>query len=60
MADAITGLIGAVVMVGYIYLIADKLNELPLWICAIAGLALMAYAFWIDAWRPWLLRNNSK
>ena len=59
MADAITGLIGAVLVIGYMYLIADKLDELPLWICTAIGLALMLYAFWIDAWRP-LLKRESK
>jgi hypothetical protein len=58
MADAITGLIGAILTIGYIYLIADKLDALPLWICAVIGLALMVYAFWCDAWRPWLMRNQ--
>jgi hypothetical protein len=52
MADAITGLIGAIIMTGYIFLIAAKLAAPPLWICAVAGLALMLWGFWIDDWRP--------
>jgi hypothetical protein len=59
MADAITGLIGAAIMIGYMLLIAAKLNELPLWICVIIGLAVMLCAFWVDAWRPWLARNSN-
>ena len=60
MGDAISGVIGAVIMGGYMYLIADKLNELPLWICVVFGLALMLYAFWVDDWRPWLMRNQDQ
>jgi CDP-diglyceride synthetase len=59
MADAITAAIGAVIMIGYIWLIADKLNELPLWIACIAGVVLMIVSFWEDAWAP-IFKRNSK
>ena len=52
MADAITALIGAIIMIGYIVLIAAKLAAPPLWICSIIGLALMLWGFWSDDWRP--------
>jgi hypothetical protein len=59
MADAITALIGAIIMIGYIWLIAEKLDELPLWIACIAGILLMLWAFWQDAWRPLRQRNGN-
>ena len=33
MADAVTALIGAIIMIGYMFLIAAKLAAPPLWIC---------------------------
>jgi putative flippase GtrA len=61
MADAVTAAIGAVIMIGYMWLIADKLNELPLWIVTIIGIACMVWAFWGDDWKPVLRReSNSK
>ncbi len=56
MADAVTALIGAIIMIGYILLIAAKLAALPLWICALIGLCLMLWAFWSDDWEPILQR----
>ena len=52
MADAVTALIGAIIMVGYIVLIAAKLAAPPLWICCLIGLALMLWGFWGDDWKP--------
>jgi hypothetical protein len=52
MADAITAAFGAIIMVGYILLIAAKLAAPPLWICCLIGLALMLWAFWWDDWLP--------
>jgi uncharacterized membrane protein len=52
MADAITAVIGAVLVSTFVLLIAVKLNEFPLWVVVLTGLALMLAAFWIDAWRP--------
>jgi hypothetical protein len=58
MADAITALIGAIIMIGYVILIAAKLGAPPLWIASIIGLALMLWAFWVDDWRPLLKREH--
>ncbi len=52
MADAVTALIGAIIMVGYIVLIAAKLAAPPLWICCLIGVALMLWGFWGDDWKP--------
>ena len=49
MADAITGLIGAALMSTFILLIAAKLNETPLWIVCLTGIALMLWAAGTDA-----------
>jgi hypothetical protein len=59
MVDAITAAIGSILMIGYLWLIAAKLNELPLWIVSIVGLALMLWAFWKDAFGPLLSRPKS-
>jgi hypothetical protein len=58
MADAITALIGAIILIGYMLLIAAKLAELPLWICTTIGLALMLWGFWGDDWQPILQRSK--
>lgn len=57
MADAVTALIGAVIMLGYMLLIAAKLAAPPLWIVTIIWLVLMAWAFWQDDWRPLFKRR---
>jgi hypothetical protein len=59
MADAVTALIGAIIMIGYILLIAAKLAALPLWIACLIGLALMLWAFWWDDWLP-VLKHEKK
>jgi hypothetical protein len=59
MADAVTAAIGAIIMIGYILLIAAKLAAPPLWICCIIGLALMLWGFWGDDWRP-IFRREQK
>lgn len=58
MADAISAIIGAIIMIGYIVLIAVKLAAPPLWACALIGLALMLWAFWQDAWKPLFKRKD--
>ena len=58
MADAVTAVIGAVIMIGYIFLIAAKLAAPPLWIAALIGLALMLWGFWGDDWQPILKRDK--
>lgn len=58
MADAVTALIGAIIMIGYMVLIAAKLAALPLWICTIIGLLLMLWGFWGDDWKPVIRRSK--
>lgn len=58
MADAITSVIGAIIMLGYILLIAAKLAAPPLWIVCLIGLALMLWAFWGDDWKPLFVRTR--
>jgi len=60
MADAFTALIGAIIMIGYIVLIAAKLAAPPLWICSLIGLALMLWAFWGDDWKPLFSRQKKE
>jgi Zn-dependent protease with chaperone function len=52
MADAVTAAIGAIIMIGYILLIAAKLAAGPLWVCVLIGLALMLWGFWWEDWEP--------
>lgn len=59
MSDAITGLLGAVLMIIFILLIAVRVNEVPLWIVCGAALALMTWAFWEDDVQPLLDRHTS-
>jgi hypothetical protein len=59
MAEAITALVGAVIMIGYVLLIAARLATAPLLICTAIGVALMLWGFWGDAWRPILARLKS-
>ncbi|HEY7664840.1 MAG TPA: hypothetical protein VH934_17120 [Xanthobacteraceae bacterium] len=59
MADAITGLIGAILMITFLLLIATKLNELPVWIVCFVGIASMLWSFWIDDFEPLLPRRSN-
>ncbi len=59
MSDAITAIIGGVLMVTFLMLIATTLNELPVWIVFIVGIALMIWGFWTDAFAPLFRRDNS-
>jgi hypothetical protein len=59
MVDAVMAAVGSAIMIFYIWLIAFKLNALPLWIVCIVGVVLMAFSFWQDAWRPLLKRNSN-
>ena len=52
MADAVTAAIGAIIMIGYMFLIAAKLAAFPLWICVLTDLVLMLWGFWWDDWEP--------
>jgi UDP-N-acetylmuramyl pentapeptide phosphotransferase/UDP-N-acetylglucosamine-1-phosphate transferase len=58
MADAVTALIGAIIMIGYLFLIAAKLAAPPLWICVLVGIVLMVCGFWIDDWKPIFQRDK--
>jgi hypothetical protein len=58
MADAVTALIGAIIMIGYILLIAAKLAAPPLWVCCLIGLVLMLWGFWGDDWQPIIGRKK--
>lgn len=58
MADAVTALVGAIIMIGYIMVIAAKLSAPPLWIVSLIGLALMLWAFWWDDWHPLIERQK--
>jgi hypothetical protein len=58
MADAVAAIIGAVIMVGYMLLIATKLAAPPLWIVTLIGLGLMLWAFWGDDWKPLFAREK--
>ena len=59
MADAITGLIGAILMITFLLLIAMKLNELPVWIVCFVGVASMLWSLWIDDFEPLLPRRSN-
>lgn len=56
MADAITALIGAIIMIGYMMLLVAKLAAPPFTLVCLIGLALMLWAFWQDDWRPIIIR----
>jgi hypothetical protein len=58
MSDALTGFIGAVLMITFLLLIAVKLNELALWIVFLSGIVLMLWAYWKDA-VEWLVSRKS-
>jgi hypothetical protein len=58
MADAVTALIGAIIMIGYMVVIAAKLAAPPLWICTLIGLALMLWGFCGDDWKPIFKRDK--
>jgi hypothetical protein len=57
MSDALTGFLGAALMIAFLVLIAIKLNELALWIVVVIGIALMLWAYWTDALGPILGRG---
>ncbi len=60
MADAITAAIGAIIMIGYMWLIAFKLDAWPLWVATIIGIVCMLWAFWGDDWKPVLRRDSNE
>jgi putative flippase GtrA len=58
MSDAVTGFIGAALMIAFLLLIAVKLNELALWAAFVIGIVLMVWAYWTDALGPVLGRER--
>ncbi|HEX7072428.1 MAG TPA: hypothetical protein VF226_00145 [Hyphomicrobiaceae bacterium] len=56
MADAVSAIIGMVLMIGFVVAIVVTVAEIPLWIVSILAFILMAIAFWQDAFAP-LLRG---
>ena len=57
MGDAISAIIGMVLMIGFVVAIVSKIGELPVWIVSILAFVLMSIAFWQDAIAP-LLRGS--
>jgi hypothetical protein len=60
MADAITGFIGIVIMLGFLGTIVGTLGEPPLTIASIIGVVLMLWGFWKDALAPVLRRSSER
>lgn len=58
MSDAITAIVGIVIMVTFLMFIAVTLSEVPVWIVFLVGIALMLWGFWKDAFEP-LFRPRS-
>lgn len=58
MADFITAVIGAVLMIVFLLLIATKLNEVALWTTCLIGIAGMVWAVWTDAIAPLFGRRS--
>lgn len=59
MVDAVANVLGGTLMATFLLLIAVKLNELPLWIVILSGIALMIVAIWRDTLGPLLGRRAS-
>jgi hypothetical protein len=57
MSDALTAIIGSVLLIAFLMLIAVKLAELPVWIAFIVGILLMLWGFWKDAFQPLFRRR---
>ena len=57
MADALTAVVGLVLMIAFLWILAGTLNELPLSIACVIGVALMLRAFWNDAFAPLFRRG---
>ncbi len=60
MADAVATVIGAAIMIAFLAIIAGTLNELPLTVACIIGVALMLWGFWTDVFAPLLRREGGK
>jgi hypothetical protein len=60
MADAVSAIIGMVLMIGFVVAIVSKVAEIPLWIVSLLAFVLMAVAFWQDAFAPLLRGRNGR
>lgn len=60
MADAVSAIIGMVLMITFVVAIVAKVAEVPLWIVSIFAFVLMAFAFWQDAFAPLLRRSQRR
>lgn len=58
MADAVSAIIGMVLMIGFVVAIVTTVAEIPLWIVSIFAFILMGFAFWQDAFAPLLRRSQ--
>jgi hypothetical protein len=58
MPDALTGFLGAALMIAFLVLTAVKLNEWALWIVCLIGIVPMVWAYWTDALGPVLGRGS--
>ena len=58
MTDAISAIIGIVLMAGFVGAIANKLGEVSLWIICLIAVAMMIFAFWQDAFAPLFRRSR--
>ena len=59
MADAISAIVGTVLMIAFVVAIVGKVGETPLWIVSILAFVLMIVAFWQDAFAPLLRRSRN-
>jgi len=59
MADAVSAIIGMALMIAFIVAIVGKVGETPLWVASVVTFALMAFAFWQDAFAPLLRRLSN-
>jgi hypothetical protein len=46
MANLISGLIALAIAIGYVGILAVRVNSLPFWIVVAIGVAMMAYSFY--------------
>jgi hypothetical protein len=57
MSDAVSALVGIVLLAAFLGLIALKLGELPVWIAFLVAIILMLWGFWKDAFQPLFQRR---
>jgi nitrate reductase gamma subunit len=59
MADIVTGLIGIVLMVGFLLLILARIADPSIWVVSVFSIALMLLAFWREAVMPFQRRRRA-